>query len=42
MKPEEPTVDSRAVLRRTTWRVLLVQVVTLLLLWLLQFIYHPS
>lgn len=36
----ESRPDERAVLRRTTWRVLLVQAVTLLLLALLQAIYH--
>jgi hypothetical protein len=39
---EEPMGDSRAALRRTTRRVLLVQVVTLLLLWLLQSLYHAG
>jgi hypothetical protein len=39
MADESPTAG-RAALRRTTVRVLVVQGITLLLLWLLQWRYH--
>jgi hypothetical protein len=40
--PDETPTTARQLLRRTMFRVLLVQFVTLLLLWLLQAAYHGS
>jgi hypothetical protein len=37
---DNDATSARAALRRTTFRVLLVQVVTLLVLWLVQVVYH--